>query len=278
MPESCKDRLSKKWEYIFLLTKSKKYYFNLDAIREPISEESFARYLRQKKPPQPIKEIWNVNNPKLWHYKIVKYLKMWDEIKSDRNSQLEIGYVGRFWTWQREKGRLINILGKNPGDVWIMNTKPFPEAHFSVFPPELPERCILAGCPDKVCKKCGTPHLTQIHGGYKDAFNIRVRDMKTKPEKWGKLYRASKEEIEKYDEKSYVSPIKEKVIFSCDCNVGFEPGIVLDPFCGSGTTLVVAKRLGRKYIGIDIKSEYVEMSKRRLEKEPEKISSFIRIE
>jgi len=255
MPESCKDRLSKKWEYIFLLTKSKKYYFNLDAIREPISEESFARYLGQKKPPQPIKEIWKVNNPKQWFFKI-RHLKV----------------------LERDKNKLINILKKNPGDVWLMNTKPFPEAHFSVFPPELPERCILAGCPDKVCKKCGTPHLTQIHGGYKDAFNIRVRDMKTKPEKWGKLYRASKEEIEKYDEKSYVSPIKEKVIFSCDCNAGFEPGIVLDPFCGSGTTLVVAKRLGRKYIGIDIKPEYVEMSKRRLEKEPEKISSFIRME
>ena len=48
------------------------------------------------------------------------------------------------------------------------------------------------------------------------------------------------------------------------CNAGFSAGIVLDPFCGSGTTLLVAAKLGRQYLGFDINPEYVEMSKRRL--------------
>jgi site-specific DNA-methyltransferase (adenine-specific) len=49
-----------------------------------------------------------------------------------------------------------------------------------------------------------------------------------------------------------------------------EDGIVIDPFCGTGTTLVAAKLLGKKYIGIDISEEYVEYAKRRLEKEKRK--------
>lgn len=60
----------------------------------------------------------------------------------------------------------------------------------------------------------------------------------------------------------------------CGCSVGFSSGIVLDPFCGSGTTLVVAKKLGRRWIGIDIKQEYVEMARTRLSKVPERIDSF----
>ncbi|TET23849.1 MAG: site-specific DNA-methyltransferase, partial [Candidatus Aminicenantes bacterium] len=51
---------------------------------------------------------------------------------------------------------------------------------------------------------------------------------------------------------------------SCDCNADFDPGIVLDPFAGAGTVGVVAKKLGRQFILIDIKKEYCEMAKKRI--------------
>ena len=52
----------------------------------------------------------------------------------------------------------------------------------------------------------------------------------------------------------------------CGCNAGWIPGVVLDPFIGSGTTALVAERLGRRWIGIELNEEYCEMAKRRLEK------------
>ncbi len=54
--------------------------------------------------------------------------------------------------------------------------------------------------------------------------------------------------------------------YNCDCGKGYEKGIVLDPFVGSGTTAVVAKRLGRGYIGIDINPDYCRIAEARLEK------------
>jgi site-specific DNA-methyltransferase (adenine-specific) len=52
---------------------------------------------------------------------------------------------------------------------------------------------------------------------------------------------------------------------NCDCWAGYEPGIILDPFMGSGTTALVTRELGRHFIGIELKSEYIQMARRRLQ-------------
>lgn len=121
MPESVKDRCTKSHEYIFLLSKSRKYYFDYEAIKEPT----------------------------------------------------------------------VNADGtRNKRDVWNVNIKPCKEAHFATFPDTLIEPCVLAGCP--------------------------------------------------------------------------EDGIVLDPFIGSGTTGLVAKRHNRNYIGIELNPNYVQIAKNRI--------------
>jgi len=51
---------------------------------------------------------------------------------------------------------------------------------------------------------------------------------------------------------------------NCDCWAGYEPGIVLDPFMGSGTTAVVARQMGRNFVGIELKPEYIEISSCRI--------------
>lgn len=71
----------------------------------------------------------------------------WKDIKNDENSKLEIGGFGRFYSWQREVGRTINLIDKNPGDVWDITTEPFREAHFAVFPKKLVARCLACACP-----------------------------------------------------------------------------------------------------------------------------------
>ena len=135
--------------------------------------------------------------------------------------------------------------GKNPGDLleaedyWSIASRPFRGAHFAVFPEQLIEQPILAGCPSHVCKKCGMPKLQRVEAPKPSAFNIRVRDVKK-----GRI----------------------KTIFECKCNAGFAPGVVLDPFMGSGTTAVVARRFGRNFLGIELNPDYVRIAKKRLKK------------
>lgn len=157
--------------------------------------------------------------------------------------------------------------GKNPGDFWTISTKPFPEAHFAVYPEELCLKPILSSCPELVCDNCGKPKRKVINTGKnQNAFNIRVRDVKK-----GKLKssnrKATKLETDKYNENLYVSKSYKRILsHGCKCNKGYKPGIVLDPFCGSGTTCLVAAKLGRSWIGIDIKNEYCKMARKRIKK------------
>lgn len=147
--------------------------------------------------------------------------------------------------------------GANPSDYWSITTKPFPQAHFAVYPMKLCRRPILSSCPAQVCVKCGKPR-------------IRITNRKGEiVQQWGerkkKPWFNDKREM---PQKVIKEGIYETVGWSdCGCNAGFEAGIVLDPMCGSGTTLIVAQKLGRKWIGIDINRDYVEMAKARLRKE-----------
>ena len=131
MPESVKDRCTKSHEYIFLMSKSQKYYFDFEAIQE---------------------------------------------------------------------GSIDNIGKRNKRDVWSVSVKPFKEAHFATYPQELIAPCILAGCP--------------------------------------------------------------------------QGGVVLDPFMGSGTTAIVASKLGRDYVGIELNPEYKEMAERRIKLQKTNLTLF----
>lgn len=161
MPESVTDRLSGRYEHVFLFSKSRRYWFDLDPIREPHTtldgDSGWAKQLRNG--------------------------EQFAKAKSDPNGNNTTSKVG-------QGARIMGFdqRGRNPGDVWPIPTSPFPGAHFAVFPVALPQRCILAGC---------------------------------KP-----------------------------------------GGTVLDPFNGSGTTGLAAQKTGRKYIGIDINREYLDLTLR----------------
>jgi len=132
------------------------YYFDLDAIRKP--HQTIASEMKRK--------AWKV------------------PVDYNEKESMRVQRTGR----TREE--LFNLKGKNPGDIWEINTQPFPGAHFAVFPSDLIEPIIKAGSPKN--------------------------------------------------------------------------GVVLDPFAGSGTALRVARKLGRRFIGIEINPEYAEMCERRV--------------
>lgn len=146
MPESVRDRCTKAHEYIFLLTKAAKYFYDGEAIAEPIAYSS-----------------------------------------SERLAQNVTAQIGSMRVPGKTNGNMKAVGGdvRNKRSVWNITTKPYSEAHFATFPPELPETCIKAG---------------------------------TK-----------------------------------------EGDTVLDPFAGAGTTLIVAKNLGRKAVGIELNPDYCEI-------------------
>ena len=181
MPESVQDRCTKSHEHLFLLSKSDRYWWNAEAIQEPVSGGAHAR--RSMKKP----DGWNTAS----------------------------GAHGNFHPAGREKGKAAGVTPKsakprsgikanesfhaavcdlvetrNKRSVWTIATQPYSDAHFATFPEELPETCIKAGCP-----------------------------------------------------------------------VG---GTVLDPFGGAGTTGLVADKLGRHAILIELNPEYAAMAERRI--------------
>ena len=155
MPESVRDRCTKSHEYLFLMTKSPKYYYDHIAIKEPVSEVSLKR----------AKSGWKTNRP---------------SAKTGPDG-IDVEVMG---------DRFVNPQGRNKRDVWFIPTASFKGAHFAAMPERLVEPCILAGCP--------------------------------------------------------------------------EGGVVLDPFFGSGTVGVVAKRNNRSWIGIELNPDYAKIAESRV--------------
>jgi site-specific DNA-methyltransferase (adenine-specific) len=142
-------------------------------------------------------------------------------------------------------GESSNMTGSNPAgapplDWWKLSTRGYKGAHYAVYPPELCERPIKAMCPERVCTECGAPsrrivdrqrtfsHVTPSAG------RSEARTPKAGP--MGSNYEVTRE-----------------TLGWTDCgHEAWRPGIVLDPFAGTGTTLLVATQLGRDALGIDL--------------------------
>lgn len=199
MPNSVADRLNTTWEFVYFLTRSPKYYFNLDAIRIPHSSAG-----------RPIN-----GGPSL----SAKYSGRPTWAGPLAGSQSGLPRL-------KERGLPGHPLGKNPGDNWHIATAGFKGMHFATFPEKLVERPLLATCPERVCRACGLAW----------SFDIR-RHQDARPA-W--------------------QP-------GCSCGASWQPGVVLDPFFGSGTVGVVAEKHGRRWCGIELSSFYAKIAQQRIE-------------
>ena len=159
MPESVKDRCTKSHEYIFLLSKSKQYYYDNEAIKEPVKQDWGTRDRTNGK----------YHNPGTGLAPHSGLSKSYDR--------------------------------KNKRSVWTVTNKPYKGAHFAVFPPDLIEPCILAGSE--------------------------------------------------------------------------ENDIVLDPFMGSGTTAMVAKKHNRNYIGCELHEDYASLQTDRIDSIPSQLPAIL---
>lgn len=241
MPESVTDRPTRAHEYIFLLAKSERYFFDQDAVRVPLLESSIGRIT------QPSFDSQTGGSKDYGH-----------RTNSNRSARralcnLKEKYVScekwgdRFSGWDaRDK-----TIGRNTRSVWQINTQPYPEAHYATFPEELVERCIAAGTSSRgCCAACGAPwervvqkttEVDQSHrGSYFDRGKTGVNgDGRVQP---GERF----------------TSVATGWRPTCACKSGAPiPCRVLDPFCGSGTTVEVAFKMGRRGIGCDLSWEYV---------------------
>ena len=229
MPESVKDRPTTAHEYIFMMSKSPDYYYDAEAIMEPAVRAGDTQTFGGSK---------------------------------GRNYRPEEGDPN-YRAGSEQWGRTITTGDKrNKRSVWTISTRPFKGAHFAVFPPDLIEPCILAGTPEKACPHCGAPWERVMER----CGTVKVQNG---PGKSKKIHVGQgKHGSTSTFNTGYMAVRKMKGwIPTCQCpdNDGSGPGIVLDPFFGSGTTGLVAQKHGRQWIGIELNPEYVEIAKKRLE-------------
>ena len=119
MPEACRDRPTRSYEHVFLLSKSPRYYYDYEQMAEPMKEVSKKRYVRGR----------SENN---------KYL--------DEDAGISVQKINKARKYGQYKGDNIPQF-RNKRDIWTINTISFRGNHYAAFPPKLAEICMIAGCP-----------------------------------------------------------------------------------------------------------------------------------
>lgn len=247
MPQSVKDRFTVDFEPVFFLTKSKKYYFEtqFDAY-SPESDVEYRQQLRANKQYN-TKEPYQNNTPYMGQAtKDYKSHKAQNPSDAKRNIMLSM---------LKQPGRIKRT-------VWSITTQPFKDSHFATFPEKLITTPIRAGCPEFVCSQCGTAR--------NPIFEPSEEYAKLLGQSWTKDTDRSKE---LRNEIGFQANTKQAAVTAeyiktgytdCGCDAGFHPGIVFDPFMGSGTTALVAIKNNRNYLGIELNPEYIKIANRRI--------------
>lgn len=238
MPESVNDRPTNNHEYVFLLARSSRYYYDREAIAEPVKHSSFERNNRG----------YTSNHKNLNGNGVPPGSNIHSMHKARANGE---GYA--------------MPAKKNKRTVWTISTKGFPDAHFATFPIDLITPMVLAGCPPKVCPKCLSPYERIVEKTFIPQEDVSLeRGIKGAP---GQKPQYDENRWEGYQRGSIATITTGwQPTCSCEENNNPIPGRVLDPFMGSGTTALAAKENGRDYLGCDLNPEYVEMANKRLAK------------
>jgi len=225
MPESVRDRPTTAHEYVFLLTKSARYFYDADAIREPAVNDRLPG--------------WNMTDTRETHGPM-----------SGGNQGL-VDLRRSYHTDGLPSSR-------NKRTVWEIATAPYPGAHYATFPPKLVEPMILT-TPTKVCAQCGAgwERVTKQSGGNWQQRREHGAEMRAGD---SPVYQnAIHGEGMSHD---LDPPTMTTLGFrpTCSCDAESKPAVILDPFCGRGTVLKEARAHGRDWIGIDVDPQSIRLA------------------
>jgi DNA modification methylase len=229
-------------EYIFLFAKSGDYFYDLQAAKEKASGNAHSRG-RGGTPKSAGVDMNTFGRPK-------------------QNGDYDLAV------------RDI-VPSRNPRSFWLMSSEPTSEKHFAAYPTELVRRCIQPGTSDGgCCESCGAQHAPVIHkAASPQPVDYEGKNADQHEQHSHRRMLANMRAARKAGKGvSHDNPFPQAVIVgyraTCNCNAGVVPPIVLDPFCGTGTTGQVARDMGRRFIGIDQNPEYVKIANRKIPRPP----------
>lgn len=272
-PESTKDRPSTSHEYVFMLTKSPRYFFDMEAVKEPASGQRSGN--KKRITPQ------------------------------ERGSPGDKGAMATGVPWAGSPKRNLRSVWRSPEQtvavfeeatsddgalpsVWDINVQPFPGAHFATFPEQLVEIMLRASCSEGgCCATCGLPVRRVTEKGEPDKEWQKACGGDDNGEYSGqstKNYAAAKAESASDLKRRILSGMVTRTTVgwkrSCECPpyANVRP-LVLDPFGGAGTVGLVANKLGCDAVLIEANPEYAEIALRRINEAPlapEALAALIR--
>jgi DNA modification methylase len=246
MPESVTDRPSCAHEKIFLLSRSVRYFYDAEAVKET------AEYPDGPNAPAAIKSPYGQGFTRRAALIVTDDRK---ETRTDRRHRSPI--PGGQSMQKKPNGK------RNMRNVWHLGPEPFSLAHFAVYPTEIPRRAILAGTSAKgVCPKCEAPWVRVVE---RKDHGITTSPVYAVAASGG----AQSGGVDRCRLGHGGKFVGEMVTIgwgpSCSCEAGEpRPAVCCDPFLGSGTTALVADQLGRDCIGIELNQAYAKMAECRI--------------
>lgn len=263
MPESVTDRCTKSHEYVFLLTKSAKYYYDNEAIKQPLKDSSIARYnqdIENQKGSDRVPGKTNGAMKAIRPHGIVR-----DRLLDYDSKEKVLRPATKRGGFENENDLPGPVGFANKRSVWTVTPMPFKEAHFATFPQDLIVDMIKAGTSEHgCCEDCGAPYKRIIEPSeeYKKFLGKSYHDHSADDTQG---FMQEKREDFKVVNAEYITKGWEK---TCKCETDkIAPPIVLDPFMGAGTTALVAKKLHRNFIGMELNADYIKIAEKRLHKE-----------
>lgn len=224
MPSSVTDRPTDAHEMLYLLTKSARYFYDATAIREDGLTDGRER-------------------------------SSWSDRRA-RGEPLRRGDPGATGHVTRT-ATLASRAGRNKRTVWEIPTEPYPGAHFATYPTRLVEPCVLAGTSERgACSECGAPWDRVVERSSQDPQPRRPRE--------GVDTRGGAQ-AQRAGIPATVTSHTTGWEPTCEHrDAPVRPCVVLDPFCGSGTTGVVALRHGCSFVGIELSESYAHLARERI--------------